>query len=143
MRNCSYQRSTFLYSRHFRNRGIKDLWLNLECGSCHQKGKCGNFTLLFCRGWRGFPYKYSKYSTLLSPQTNQIYDVLIAVPVVDARAPLLFLVLFLFSSFCRGRNGLVHKYVPHVQPDHFSSFNHLKRPTVDHTGPGTILGVVR
>ena len=62
---------------------------------------------------------------LLKPIKFLIYDVLIAVPVVDARAPLFFffLVLFLFSSFCRGRNGLVHKYVPHVQQDHFSSFN--------------------
>ena len=60
---------------------------------------------------------------LLKPIKFLIYDVLIAVPVVDARAPLVFLVLFLFSSFCRGRNGLVHKYVQHVQQDHFSSFN--------------------
>ena len=65
---------------------------------------------------------------LLRPIKFLIYGVVIAVPVVDAKAPsfffwFCFFVCFCFHFFCRGREGLVHKYVPHVHHDYFSSFN--------------------
>ena len=44
--------------------GVRAVELNTEnsifsvvCSTCHQNGKCGNFTLLFCRGRHGLGHK--------------------------------------------------------------------------------------
>ena len=35
----------------------QNLRLTIVCSSIHQNGKCGNFTLLFCRGQHGLVHK--------------------------------------------------------------------------------------
>ena len=45
----------------------QNLKLTVVCSSVHQNGKCGNFTLLFCRGRHGVVHKsvpHDYFSTL-------------------------------------------------------------------------------
>ena len=62
------------------------------CLSCHQNGKYGNFTLLFCRGRHGLVHKCMRAARaarlflLTRPIKFLISGVVVAVPVVDAKA---------------------------------------------------------
>ena len=110
MRNRSYQRSTFLFSRHFCNRGIKDLWMNLECGSCHQKESVVISRCCFAEAGTDFFISIAQTARLflLRPIKFLIYGVVIAVPVVDAKAPSFFfwVLFFCFHFFAEDERDL-------------------------------------
>ena len=67
----------------------KNSTLRVVCSSSHQIGKCGNFSLLFCRGWRRHvQHAYFYYYFFFNrPMKFLICGVFLAVPVVDAKAP--------------------------------------------------------